>query len=88
MSLIRGIAGILTEEIGLPSPICQSRSFGSLFGPFCSASHRRLLFPSQFAATTLVLSLVNVNARGVTTPNIVVGMSVAYGGLIQLIAGM
>ena len=43
---------------------------------------------SAFALTTFVLSLINVNARGVTTPNIVVASAYAYGGLVQLLAGM
>lgn len=41
-----------------------------------------------FALTTFILSLVNVNARGSTVPNIVVGSAYAYGGLVQLLAGM
>ena len=42
----------------------------------------------SFASTTLVLSLINVSTRGVTTPNIVVGMALGVGGLAQLLAGM
>lgn len=41
-----------------------------------------------FASTTLVLSLYNVQARGITVPNVVVGMAIFYGGLAQLLAGM
>jgi succinate-acetate transporter protein len=41
-----------------------------------------------FASTTFILSLVNVQARSVTAPNVVVGMALAYGGLAQLLAGM
>ncbi len=43
---------------------------------------------SAFALTTFVLSLVNCQARSVTTPSIVVGLAFFYGGLIQLLAGM
>lgn len=43
---------------------------------------------SAFALTTFVLSLVNCGARGVTIPNIVVGLAFFYGGLAQLVAGM
>ncbi|MBW0478805.1 hypothetical protein O181_018520 [Austropuccinia psidii MF-1] len=43
---------------------------------------------ASFAATTFLLSLFNVQAQGVTTPNLIVGMALAYGGLIQLLAGM
>jgi succinate-acetate transporter protein len=32
--------------------------------------------------------LYNVQARGITTPNVVVGMAVFCGGLAQLLAGM
>lgn len=43
---------------------------------------------SAFALTTMVLSLINVRARHVTKPNIVVGLAFFYGGLAQLLAGM
>jgi hypothetical protein len=41
-----------------------------------------------FALTTFLLSLINVQARGVTIPNIVVGLAFFYGGAAQLVAGM
>lgn len=41
-----------------------------------------------FALTTFVLSLVNLGTEGLAAPNIVVGPAYAYGGLIQLLAGM
>ncbi len=41
-----------------------------------------------FAMTTFLLSFINVSTRGVMQPNIVVGLAFAYGGLIQLLAGM
>ncbi|WPG97287.1 Acetate permease A [Acrodontium crateriforme] len=43
---------------------------------------------SAFALTTFVLSLINMSTRGLTAPNIVVGAAFAYGGLVQLLAGM
>lgn len=43
---------------------------------------------SAFALTTFVLGLINIQARGVTTPNIVVALAYGYGGLVQLLAGM
>jgi len=43
---------------------------------------------SAFALTTFVLSLINVQARNVTEPNIVVALAFGYGGLVQLLAGM
>ncbi|KAI0313392.1 GPR1/FUN34/yaaH family-domain-containing protein, partial [Amylostereum chailletii] len=58
-----------------------------------SAPRRRLGNPGPlglfgFASTTLVLSLYNVNARHITTPNVVVGLALFYGGLAQFLAGM
>lgn len=41
-----------------------------------------------FALTTFVLSLLNFHTRGVATPNIVVAVAYAYGGLVQLLAGI
>lgn len=43
---------------------------------------------SAFALTTFVLSLVNAGAMGVSHDNIVVGLAIFYGGLVQLLAGM
>jgi len=55
--------------------------------------HRRFANPAplglcSFALTTLVLSLVNVQARHVKTPNLVLSLAFGYGGLVQLLAGM
>ncbi|CAE6435663.1 unnamed protein product [Rhizoctonia solani] len=55
--------------------------------------HRKLGNPAPlglfgFASTTLILSLYNAGARGITTPNAVVGMALGVGGLCQLLAGM
>jgi succinate-acetate transporter protein len=41
-----------------------------------------------FGATTFILSMFNVQARGIKTPNVVLGMALGYGGLVQLIAGI
>ena len=43
---------------------------------------------ARFAGTTFVLSMVNARVRGITVPNIVVGLAYGYGGLVQLIAGV
>jgi len=43
---------------------------------------------SAFALTTFILSLVNVGSRGVHVNSIVIGSAYAYGGLVQLLAGM
>ncbi|KWU41226.1 hypothetical protein RHOSPDRAFT_37255 [Rhodotorula sp. JG-1b] len=55
--------------------------------------HRRFANPAPlglcgFALTTFMLSLINVNTRGVNVPNVVVGPALFYGGLAQLLAGM
>jgi succinate-acetate transporter protein len=42
----------------------------------------------SFASTTFMLSLYNLNARGIHEPNVVVGMAIFCGGLAQLLAGM
>jgi uncharacterized protein len=42
----------------------------------------------SFASSTLILSLYNVGARGISTPNVIVGMALFVGGLAQLLAGM
>jgi len=41
-----------------------------------------------FALTTFVLSMVNVQARSLAEPSIVIGLALFYGGLVQLLAGM
>ena len=41
-----------------------------------------------FATTTFVLSFYNSGVRGITVPNVIVGLALAYGGLAQLLAGM
>ncbi|KAJ6505735.1 FUN34 transmembrane protein [Mycena vitilis] len=41
-----------------------------------------------FASTTFILSMYNVQTRGITAPNVVVGMAIFAGGLTQFIAGM
>lgn len=41
-----------------------------------------------FALTTFVLSMINARAMGIHTPNVVVGLALFYGGLVQLLAGM
>ncbi|WRT68950.1 uncharacterized protein IL334_005932 [Kwoniella shivajii] len=55
--------------------------------------HRKFANPAplgliSFAGTTFLLSLFNVSARGVTVPNVIMGMALGYGGLVQLIAGI
>ncbi|PPQ88203.1 hypothetical protein CVT25_005168 [Psilocybe cyanescens] len=42
----------------------------------------------SFASTTFMLSLYNLQTRGIHHPNVVVGMAIFCGGLAQLLAGM
>ncbi|OQE40822.1 hypothetical protein PENCOP_c005G04667 [Penicillium coprophilum] len=43
---------------------------------------------SGFALTTFVLGCINMGTLDITEPNMVVGVGYAYGGLVQLLAGM
>lgn len=70
-------------------------AFGGEFQPglYKAPTHRKFANPaplglSAFALTTFVLSLINLNARSVTAPNIVLSLAFGYGGLVQLLAGM
>lgn len=61
-----------------------------LYRPY---EHRRFANPAPlglcaFALTTFVLSAINMEARGVKIPNVVVPLAFGYGGLVQLLAGM
>jgi len=61
-------------------------------GPY-KPSFRKFANPAPlglcaFALTTFVLSLINCRTRGVTAPSVVLGAAYAYGGLVQLLAGM
>lgn len=78
----------LGEDARLPA-------FGGEFQPglYKETTHRKFANPAPlglcaFALTTFVLSAVNLEARGVTAPNIAVPLALGYGGLVQLLAGM
>ena len=83
------MAHIATNDPQLTIP-----AFGGAFQPGLFRPPRKdLANPaplglSAFALTTFVLSLINMQAKGVTAPNIVVASAFAYGGLVQLLAGM
>ncbi|KUJ12791.1 uncharacterized protein LY89DRAFT_592538 [Mollisia scopiformis] len=56
-------------------------------------SKRNIANPSPlglcgFALTTFLLSAINMETMGVTHPSIVIAAAFAYGGLVQLLAGM
>ncbi|KAF8541292.1 GPR1/FUN34/yaaH family-domain-containing protein [Trichophaea hybrida] len=69
-------------------------AFGGAFQPApYKPSFRKFANPAPlglcaFALTTFVLSLINAQTRGVQIPAVVVGCAYAYGGFIQLLAGM
>jgi GPR1/FUN34/yaaH family len=55
---------------------------------FDAYQHLSLSGIFSFAATTFLLSMFNVGTRGIQTSNVVVGMAIFAGGLLQFIAGM
>jgi uncharacterized protein len=70
-------------------------AFGGEFQPglYRSTEQRKFANPaplglSAFALTTFFLSLINLGTRGISEPSLVIGAAFAYGGLIQLLAGM
>jgi len=67
--------------------------YGGGAGGYGNGGRRRIANPAplglfSFASTVLVLSLISVHTKHVTSPNIVMAMSLAVGGLAQLLAGM
>ncbi|KAF2794785.1 hypothetical protein K505DRAFT_22528 [Melanomma pulvis-pyrius CBS 109.77] len=78
-------------------PDARMAAFGGDFQPGLyrapDTQHRKFANPaplglSAFALTTFVLSLINVGARDLTAPNLVVALAYGYGGVVQLLAGM
>ncbi|RDW69025.1 acetate uptake transporter family protein [Aspergillus mulundensis] len=71
------------------------RPFGGEFQPglYKSVETRKFANPAPlglcaFALTTFVLSCINMGARDISAPNIVIALAFGYGGLVQLLAGM
>jgi len=63
------------------------------YGAYGDNNYRRIANPHplgilSFGATLFVYSLYSVHARGIHTPNVIVGMALFVGGLVQLLAGM
>lgn len=82
------LAHVNTAESRLPA-------FGGEMQPglYKNPKHRKIgnaapLGLCGFGLTTFLLGLVNMGTLGITKPYIVVGPAYAYGGLIQLLAGM
>ncbi len=70
-------------------------AFGGDFQPgtYKQDKSRKIANPAPlglcaFALTTFILSLINLNTRSTATPSVVIGVAYAYGGLVQLLAGM
>lgn len=68
-------------------------AYGSHLSVERSHHHRKFANPgplglASFAATTFLLSLFNVQARGIKTENLILSMAFSYGGLVQLLSGM
>ncbi|KZT60501.1 hypothetical protein CALCODRAFT_515299 [Calocera cornea HHB12733] len=81
----------LRETGEAPRPVLERQLTASM--PAFPEYHRKIGNPGplgvlSFAGPTFVLSMFNVTARGVTIPNVVVGMALMVGGLTQLLAGM
>ena len=82
------LAHITSGESRLPA-------FGGEFQPglYKQVKDRKIANPaplglSAFALTTFVLGCINMQTRGLSEPNLVVGIAYGYGGLVQLLAGM
>lgn len=89
-------------DVGRYGPLAQVNTaesrvpaFGGELQPglYRSPKHRKIANPAPlglcgFALTTFILGCIQMNVQGVTKPNIVVGPAMAYGGLVQLLAGM
>jgi len=70
-------------------------AFGGEFQPglYRPTTERKFANPaplglSAFALTTFVLSLINIQVRGVAIPSVIISLAFGYGGLVQLLAGM
>ncbi|KAI9752547.1 MAG: hypothetical protein M4579_005584 [Chaenotheca gracillima] len=68
-------------------------AFGGEFQPGLYRPQRKLANPAPmglcgFALTTFLLSLINMGTLEIGEANLVVGAAYAYGGLVQLLAGM
>jgi hypothetical protein len=82
------LAQVNTAEARLPA-------FGGEFQPglYRPVAERKFANPaplglSAFALTTFVLGCINMGARNITSPSLVIGPALGYGGLVQLLAGM
>lgn len=81
-------------HVATNDPELRLAAFGGEFQPgLYRPPNRKFANPaplglSAFALTTFVLSLINVQTRGIGSPSLVVAIAYGYGGLVQLLAGM
>lgn len=82
------LAHVRTDESFLPA-------FGGEFQPglYRSPKNRKVANPAPlglfaFALSAFILGCIQMEVRGVNQPNIIVGTAIAYGGVVQLLAGM
>lgn len=82
------LAHVNTAESRVPA-------FGGEFQPglYRSPKARKFANPAPlglcgFALTTFILGCIQMNVRGLSKPNMIVGPALAYGGLVQLLSGM
>lgn len=83
------------DDDGLSRAPTQAGQPGNLHSHYQRVlmSKRNIANPSPlglcgFALTTFLLSAINMQTLGVTKPSIVIAAAFAYGGLVQLLAGM
>jgi succinate-acetate transporter protein len=82
------LAHVNTADASLPA-------FGGEFQPglYKPVEGRKFANPAPlglcaFALTTFVLSAINIGAKDISAPNIVIALAFGYGGLVQLLSGM
>jgi succinate-acetate transporter protein len=82
---------------GFPHHLEQLRTHGghiaSTDQPSLPVVHRRLANPAplgllSFATGIFLISILGVHARGIQTPNVLVGVLMFFGGVCQFIAGI
>lgn len=81
------------EQIILGNQRFRKEDLVKIFGSIIEKPHRKIGNPaplglSTFALSTFILSLINTGACGVHIPQVVIGMGIWCGGLLQIIAGV
>lgn len=98
------LRSVQSVDFGRFGPLARVKTSGTLYPPFAGefqpgtfrpgpVEQRKIGNPAPlglcgFAMTTFVLGCINMKARGITEPYMVVGPAFAYGGLVQLLSGM